>query len=105
MVSNTMSSTYAAGMLAKMVEDVGGCKVGVKSLGIAKVMNPPVIYNSLNKNLDAAPSGLVGLVVLKQGSPGSFGANAVDGRSFRGDRQVVTGRTGGWAYKGSAVMV
>ncbi len=88
-----------------MVEDVEGCNVGVKRLGIAKVANPCVIYNSLDKNLDDALSGLVSLVVLKQGSPGSFGVNAVDARSFRGDCQVVTGRTGGWAYKGSAVMM
>ncbi len=88
-----------------MVEDVKGHNVGVKHLKIAKVANPRVIYNSLNKNLDAALSGLVGLVVLKQGSPGGFGAKAVDARSFRGDPRVVTGRTGGWAYKGSAVMV
>jgi hypothetical protein len=85
-------------MLAKMVEDVEGCNVGVKRLGIVKVPNPHVVYSSLNKNLDTALSNLVGLVVLKQGSPGGFGANAVDTRSFRGDRRVVTGRTGGWAY-------
>ncbi len=88
-----------------MVEDVEGCNVVVKHLRIAKVMNPCVVYNSLNENLDAAPSGLVSLVVLKQGGPGSFGANAVDARSFRSDCRVVTGQMGGWAYKGSAVMV
>jgi hypothetical protein len=45
-------------MLANMVEDVEGCYVGVKHLGIAKVANPRVIYNSLDKSLDAALSGL-----------------------------------------------
>jgi hypothetical protein len=88
-----------------MVEDVEGCNVIVKRLGIAKVPNPRVIYNSLDKNLDAGVSGLIGLVVLKQGSPDGFGANTVDVRNFRGDCQVLTGRTGGWTYKGSAVMV
>ena len=57
------------------------------------------------KNLDAALSGLVSLVVLKQGNPGGFGTNVVDARSFRGDCRVVTGRMGGWAYKGSAVVM
>jgi hypothetical protein len=88
-----------------MVEDAEGCNVGVKLLGIAKVANPRVVYNSLDKNLDAALSSLVSLVVLKQGSPGGFGTNAVDARSFSGDRRVITGRTGGWVYKGSAVTV
>ncbi len=92
-------------MLAKMVEDFEGCDVGVKRLGIAKVANPGVIYNSLDENLDATLSGLVSLVVLKQGGPGSFGADPVNGRSFRGDCRVVTGQMGGWAYEGSAVMV
>ncbi len=92
-------------MLAKMVEDVKGCNIGEKCLGIAKVVNRHVVYNSLDKNLDTALSGLVGLVVLKQGSPGGFGANAVDGRSFHGDCRVLTDWAGGWAYKGSAVMV
>jgi hypothetical protein len=88
-----------------MVEDVKGCNVGVKCLRISKVANPCVVYNSLDKNLHAALSGLVGLVVLKQGSPGGFGENAVDARSFHCDCRVVTGHTGGWAYKGSTVMV
>jgi hypothetical protein len=88
-----------------MVEDVKGCNFGVKCLEITKVVNPRVVYNSLDENLDAAISGLVPLVVLKLGSPGGFDANAVDARSFCGDCRVVTGRTGGWAYKGSAVMV
>ncbi len=68
-------------------------------------MNPHVVYNSLDENLDAALSGLVSLIVLKQGSPGGFGVNVVDARSFYGDYWVVTGRTGGWVYDGSAVMV
>jgi hypothetical protein len=88
-----------------MVEDVEGCNVEVKHLGVAKVANPSVVYNSLNENLDAMLSGLVSLVVLKQGGPGGFGANTVNARSFCGDCRVVTGRTGGWAYKGSAKMV
>ena len=49
-------------------------------------------------------SAASGLVVLKQGSPGGFGANVVDARSFRGDCRVVTGWTGSWTYEGSAVM-
>ncbi len=92
-------------MLMKMVEDVECCNVRVKRLGMAKVTNPHVVYNSLNENLDAALSGLVSLIVLNPGGPGSLGANAVDERSFPGDCRVVTGQTGGWAYKGSTVMV
>jgi hypothetical protein len=92
-------------MHAKMVEDVKGCNVVVNHLGIAKITNPRVVYNSLDKNLDATLSSLVGVVALKQGSSGSFGANTVDARRFCGDRWVITDRTGGWAYKGSAVMV
>ncbi len=88
-----------------MVEDVEGCNVGVKCLGIAKVANPRVIYNSLDEDLDATFSGLVSLVVLNQGGPGSFGVNVIDVRSFCGDCRVVTGRMGGWAYKGSAVVM
>jgi hypothetical protein len=52
-------------MLAKMVEDGKGCKVGVKCLGIAKVANPSVVYNRLNEDLDVTLSGLIGLVVLE----------------------------------------
>ncbi len=88
-----------------MVEDVKGCNVGVKRLGIAKDTNPRVSYNSHDEDLDATLSGLVSLIVLNQGSPGGFGANTVDARSFRGDRGVLAGRTVGWAYKGSTVMV
>ncbi len=73
-----------------MVEDVKGCHIGVKRLGIANVTNRRVAYNSLDENLDAAPSSLVSLVVLKQVGPGSFGANMVDTRSFRGDCRVIT---------------
>jgi hypothetical protein len=88
-----------------MVEDVKGCNIGVKCLGIVKVPNPRVIYNSLNENLDAVLSSLISLVVQRQGGSGSFGANAVDARSLHGDCRVLISRTGGWAYKGSAVMV
>jgi hypothetical protein len=48
-----------------MVEDGEGCNVGVKCLGIAKVTNPCFVYNSLDEDLDAALSGLVGLTVLE----------------------------------------
>ncbi len=68
-------------------------------------MNPHVIYNSLDENLEAMLSGLVSLIALKQSLPGGFGANVADARSFRGDRRVITGRTGGWACKGSTVIV
>ncbi len=69
-------------MLVKMVEDVKGCNFGIKSLGIAKVVNPRVVYNSLDEDLDAALSGLVSLVVLNQGGPGGFGTNAINSRCF-----------------------
>ncbi len=88
-----------------MVEDVEVCNIRVKPLGNAKVANPRVIYNSLDKNLDNALSSLISLVVLKQGGPSSFRVNAVDARSFRGDCRVVAGWTGGRAYKGSVIMV
>ncbi len=88
-----------------MVEDVEGCNVGVKCLGIAKVANPRVIYNSLDEDFDTALSSLVNLVVLNQGGPGSFGTNTIDARSFWDDRQVVIGQAGGWAYEGSAVVM
>jgi hypothetical protein len=55
---------YAAGMLAKMVEDGKGCNIGVESLGIAEVAYPRDVYYGLNEDLDAMLSGLVGLVVL-----------------------------------------
>jgi hypothetical protein len=48
-----------------MVEDGKGCYVGVTRLGIAKVVNPCVVYYGLNEDLDAALSGLLGLVVLE----------------------------------------
>ncbi len=51
-------------MLAKMVKDGKGFNFIVERLGIAKVANPHVIYYSLDEDLDAALSGLVGLVVL-----------------------------------------
>jgi hypothetical protein len=88
-----------------MVEDAEGYNVGVKHLGIAKVANPRVVYNSLDEDLDAALSGFISFVVLNQGGPGNFSTNAVNARSFRGDRWVVTGRTGGWVYEGSTIMV
>ncbi len=92
-------------MLAKMVEDVEGCYAGVKHLKIAKVANPCVVYNSLDEDLDAVLSGLISLVVLNQGSPGGFGANAINARGFCCDCRVVTGRMGGWAYKGSTIVM
>ncbi len=51
-------------MLTKMVEDGKGCNVGVEHLGIAKVANPHVVSYGLDEDLDAALSGLVGLIVL-----------------------------------------
>jgi hypothetical protein len=48
-----------------MVEDVEGCNVEVKPLRNVKVANPGVVYNGLDEDLDAALSGLVGLVVLE----------------------------------------
>ncbi len=47
-----------------MVKDGKGCYIGVKCFGIAKVANPRVVYYGLDEDLDAALSGLVGLVVL-----------------------------------------
>jgi hypothetical protein len=34
-----------------------------------------------------------------------FGMNLVDARSLCVDHRVIAGRTGGWAYKGSTVVV
>ncbi len=48
-----------------MVKDGEGCDVGVERLGIAEIVNPRVVYYGLNEELDAALSGLVGLVVLE----------------------------------------
>jgi hypothetical protein len=48
-----------------MVEDGKGCYVGVKYLGIVKVPNLRDIYYSLNEDIDAALSSLVGLIVLE----------------------------------------
>jgi hypothetical protein len=92
-------------MLVKMVEDVEGCNVGAKHLRIAKVANPHVVYNNLDEDLDAALSSLISLVVFNQGGPGGLGANAINARSFCGDPRIVTGRAGGWAYEGSAVVM
>jgi hypothetical protein len=50
-------------------------------------------------------SGLISLVFLDLGGPGSFGANAVDTRSFRIDCQVIAHQTVGWACKRGAVVV
>ncbi len=88
-----------------MVKVGEGCNIGVECLGIAEVMNPHVVHNSLDEDLDATLSGLMGLVVLNQGGPCSFGANAVNKRSFRVDCRVIARRPGSWAYKGSAVGV
>jgi hypothetical protein len=88
-----------------MVEDGEGCYIELKRLGIAKVANPNVIYYGLNEDLYAVLSSLVCLIVLESSIPGSFCASAVNARSFCDDCRVVTGRTGGWSYKGSAVVV
>ncbi len=88
-----------------MVEDVKGFNVGVKCLRIANFANPRVVDNSLNEDLDTMLSSLVSHLVLNQGGPGGFGTNAIDARSFCGDCRVVTCRTGGWAYEGSAVVM
>ncbi len=48
-----------------MVEDGKGCYLGVKCLRITKVANPRVIYYSLDEDLDAALSSLIGLVALE----------------------------------------
>jgi hypothetical protein len=50
-------------------------------------------------------SGLISLLVLNFGSPGGFGANAVNARSVCVDLRVIASQTGGWAYKGSTVIV
>jgi hypothetical protein len=93
-------------MLTKMVEDDEGCNVGVECLGIAaEAANPCVVHYSLDEDLDAALSSLVGLIVFNQGGPGNFDANAVDARSFRVDCWVMAGWMGGWAYEESAVVV
>ena len=70
-----------------------------------EVTNPLVVHISLGEDLAAALSGLVSLIVLKQGGPGGFGANAVNARSFHIDVRVIACQTGGWAYKGSAIVV
>ncbi len=88
-----------------MVEEGKDCNVGVERLGIAKVTNPRVLHDSLDEDLDVVLSGLINLVVLDLGNPGSFSANMVNARSFCVDCWVVARWTGGWAYKGSAVVV
>jgi hypothetical protein len=92
-------------MLTKMVEEGEGCNVGVKSLGIMKVVNPHVFHNSFNEDLDAMLSGLIGLVVLDLGNPGSFGVNVVDSRSFCIDCRVVECQIGGRVHKGSTIVM
>ncbi len=82
-------------MLAKVVKDREGYYIGVECLGIAKVIHPRVVYYGLDEDLVTALSSHVGLVVLESSNPGSFGANTVNARSFRVDRRVITGRTGG----------
>jgi hypothetical protein len=88
-----------------MVKDGKGYNVGVECLGILEVATPCVIYNSLNEDLDATLSSPISILVLNQGGPGDFGANAGDVKSIRIDCRVIAGWTGGWAYKGSAVVV
>ncbi len=67
-------------------------------------MNPRILHNSLNEDLDAMLSSLISLVVLDLGGPGSFGAYVVDARSFRVDCRIAR-LTGGWAFEGSIVVV
>jgi hypothetical protein len=88
-----------------MVEDGEGCNVGVERLGIVKVANPRVIYYGIGEGLDAALNSLIGFVVLDESSLGGFGANTVNERSFHIDCRVIAGRMGGWAYKGSTVVM
>jgi hypothetical protein len=89
-----------------MVKEGKGCNVRVECFRIAEVMNPRVVHNSLDEDLDAAlSSSLKSLVVLNQGSPGSFGTNAVNARSFSIDVRVIARQKGGWVYKGSAIVV
>ncbi len=88
-----------------MVKESKGFIRGVECLWITEVVNPRVIHNSLDEDLDAALSSLVNLEVLNQGSPGGFGTDAVNARSFSIDCRVIAGRTGGWVYEGSAVVV
>jgi hypothetical protein len=88
-----------------MVKDDKGCNVGVEHLGIAEILNPHVVHNSPDEDLDATLSGLVSLVVLNQGTPGGFGTNAVNERSFRVDCRVIAGQSGGWVYEGSTIVV
>jgi hypothetical protein len=88
-----------------MVEEGEGCIIWVEHLRITKVANPRILHNSLDEDLDTALSGLKSLVVLDLGSPGGFGANAVDARSFCVDCRVIACGAGGWAYKGSIVVM
>jgi hypothetical protein len=92
-------------MLAKMVKEGKGCNVRVECLRIAKIMNPRILHNSLDEDLDAMLGGLKSLIVLDLGGPGCFGTNVVDARSFRVDCRIIAHRMGGWAYDGSAVVV
>jgi hypothetical protein len=84
-------------MLTKMVEDGEGCNVGIECLGIAEVTNPRFVHYRLDEYLDAVLSSLVSLIVLKLSSPGGFGANAVNMRSFYVDCRVIAqaGRVAG----------
>ncbi len=91
-------------MPAKMVKEGEVCYIGVEHLGIMEVANPRVVHNSLDEDLDATLSSLVSLVVLNQGGPGSFDANAVDARSVPVDCRVRACQKGSWAYKGSTVV-
>jgi hypothetical protein len=70
-----------------------------------EVTNPHVGHSSLNEDLDATLRSLISLLVLDLGGPSSFGVDAFDARSFRIDVRVIARRVGGWAYKGSAIMV
>jgi hypothetical protein len=68
-------------------------------------VNPCVLHNCLDEDLDAALSGLISLVVLDLCGPSSFGMHVVNMRSFHVDCRAAACRSGGWAYKGSTIVV
>ncbi len=68
-------------------------------------MNPGVFDYSLDEGLEARLGCFVSLIVLDAGGPGGFRTSAFDARCAFRDVQVVDRWTGGWAYKGKAVVV